>query len=142
MMIQRVSWNRLHDVVLTRHPCIQSLYDKQRENILTQYHTYSDFIKINYMNFGVKSKQGKIYSAKQPNSKDIVFTRNIYPYHLWRNIHHYVIWSLNPMSKRVIDTYMKDSVIKYYDIKEYKIIINDKSRCSVPDLWHCHVFWK
>ncbi len=140
--MQRVSWKRLLNVVHTRSPHVQMLYNKQRDIILTQYHSYSDFIKINYMDFGITIKHGKIHSVKLANSQDIAFTQNIYPYHVHKNIHHYLIWSLKPLSQKAIDAYMHNSVMKHFNIKEYKIIINDKSKCSVPDLWHCHVFWK
>jgi hypothetical protein len=135
--MQRVYWNNLHNVALSRHPSYQHLYNQQKELTLRIYHAYSDYIKIKYMNFDTKTKSHKICSVKKHDSLDIVFIENMYPYHLAKNIHHYIIWSLKPLSKIQVDTYLAT-----FNITKYKTLINDTSRCSVPDLWHCHVFWK
>lgn len=140
--MQRVSWSRLQNTELVRHPVYQQVYDQQRNVILKDYHSYSDFIKINQLNFGSRIKNGKLYSFKVQGSLDIAFTDNIYPYHLAKNIHHYIIWSLSPLSHKAIDAYIKTNIASRYNIKEYIIMVNKKSKCSVPDLWHCHVFWK
>lgn len=140
--MQRVIWKHLQTTALERHPFYQQLYEQQRKAILNDYVKYSDFIKIKYMNFGARNKQGKIHSVKTQDSLDIAFTQNIYPYYLAKNIHHYIIWSVKPLSYKAIDAYMSDSIIPKIKIKEYKLLINHKSKCSIPDLWHCHVFWK
>lgn len=140
--MQRVSWNKLQNSKLARHPVHQQLYDQQRKIILKDYHNYSDFIKIKHLNYGSRIKQGKTYSVKTKDSLDIVFTPNIYPYHLARNIHHCIIWSLSPLSHKDIYTYMTNTIVPRYNIKAYILMVNRKSKCSIPDLWHCHVFWK
>jgi hypothetical protein len=140
--MQRVSWSKLRNTKLVRHPVYQQLYDEQKNVICNLYHNYSDFIKIKYMNFGSRIKQGKIYSVKIKGSLDIAFTPNIYPYHLAKSIHHDIIWSLSPLSHKAIDAYMKKNIMPRYNIREYTFMLNRKSKCSVPDLWHCHVFWK
>jgi hypothetical protein len=141
-MMQRVSWKQLQNTVFARHPIVQNMYEQQRNIIQDKYHSYSDMIKIKYMNFGARNKQGKIYSVKTTDSLDIAFTQNIYPYHLAKNIHHYIIWSVRPLSNKAIDAYMNNNIVEIYNIKDYVLMVNNTSRCSVPDLWHCHVFWK
>jgi hypothetical protein len=115
---------------------IQNKYILDKIKVLKNYNSYEDFIKIKYLN----SKPillNKKYLASTPNLSSVLVL-NKYPYNFEKNIKHYVLFSIEPLtkneSKRILSKLIKN--------KEFIVFINDTKSQSIKNLWHCHVFIK
>jgi hypothetical protein len=64
---------------------------------------------------------------------------NKYPYDISKNMKHYVLFSIKPLS-----LYEQKKILKKNFIENYEFIsfINKRSNRSVKNLWHCHIFIK
>jgi len=114
----------------------QDKYDVDRIKILKKYNTYEDFIKIKYFKFKAFLINDKISSLDNENGMKMALVLNKYPYLLNKNIKHYTLFSLKPLSYyELIDIFssVPDNLL---------IHINEKKVQSIKNLWHCHIFVK
>lgn len=115
----------------------QDKYTVDRLKILKKYNTYEDFIKIKYLKFKSFLINDKISSLFSEDGKKMALVLNKYPYILNKNIKHYTLFSLKPLSyKELID------IFSSVPTENLLIHINDKKTRSIKNLWHCHIFVK
>lgn len=78
------------------------------------------------------------------DNKKIVFVKNPFPYDFVDGINHYILWSSNPLTSEEINNYLNayfnkpKSKFKY----EFTWFVNHVQNMSIPDIWHCQVFWR
>ena len=62
---------------------------------------------------------------------------NEYPYHLEKDISHYLLWRVVPMAFEEVDKYIEnDKILSKCDILWY---INPIWIKSIKGVWHCHI---
>lgn len=127
-----------NNIILSRLADIQQKYIVNKNNILKKYVTYEDFIKIKYLKFKAYQINMKIVAIKHKDSLGLNFVLNKYPYNIQKNIKHYILFSIKPLS------ITEQNIIINNLIPQYKFlnIVNNISDRSIKNLWHCHVFVK
>lgn len=115
----------LRPQVLRRSSEMKRVYDVHRLEASRMYSCHGDYIKATYMTNGATT----------------TFTQNKFPYNVAENIHHHTLWSLKPLTERQIKKELK-AYLPNVDPKHTVFFVNERRYQSVPELWHCQVFWK
>ena len=141
-----VSWKELVSKITPTHGIIgniyrsQRLYEQNKLKVRACYASYGDFIKITVLNHGsFLNADGLMEAFKTSTSFDYVMVENMYPYNLRKGIHHDMIWAIQPIKPDLIDNIIR---AKRPDAKNIVWFVNEEQYMSVPELWHCHIFWK
>lgn len=144
-----IAWKELEDRITKQHTlqgylyrsqAMQRLYNQHRLHSQKHYATYVDFLKISLFGFGSSlNEQGMITSYKTRTSKTYVFMDNRFPYNLRKGIRHCLIFALDALEYQKVDEIIAKHLPSTAKVLWY---INDKNVMSIPELWHCHVFWK
>lgn len=144
-----VSWRDLVSKITSTHGIIgniyrsesmQRLYEQNKTKVRACYASYGDFIKITVLNQGsFINTDGLMEAFKTPTSLQYVLVENAYPYNIRKGIHHDMIWSITPIKPNMVDEIIR---AKRPDATHILWFVNEEQYMSVPELWHCHVFWK
>jgi len=144
-----VAWKELEERITKQHTlqgnlfrsqAMQRLYNQHRLHSQKHYATYVDFLKISLFGFGSSlNEQGMISAYKTRMSKTYVFIENRFPYNVRKGIRHSMIFAVDILPHEMVDEIIADNLPKTAKVVWY---INDPSVMSIPDIWHCHVFWK
>ena len=127
------------DLVFERSNEVKLAHEKQRDIIKNEYVNPGDYIKIKYMKWRpFKNSENKIFAVHDSSSVDIVILKNTFPYNLRKGIVHYNLFSNTPLDDNQIVTYINNIIGK----KEILWFVNYPMYQSIPDLWHCHFFYK
>lgn len=131
---------KLNVCTLQRSRAVQNAYDRERIKTLTIYESYEDKLKIELMAYqGRKNKYGKFVAFPSKNSVDALLIRNVFPYNFEKTVQHYVLFSRHPLTEREQRALIERMLGTGY---QYETLINDISKMSIPNIWHCHVFIK
>lgn len=146
---KKISWKHLMQVInpdhnlmdhLFRSPEVQRNYYLHRQKTRKFYASVEDYIKISLLNFGyMDGPDGRIISFQTPKSMSWTWVENSYPYSLRKGIHHYNLWSLQPMTHEEVDRTLEMCIPTS---KNFLWFVNEPRNMSIPGIWHCHVFWK
>lgn len=132
-----IKWDDLDNTNnrLYRKPAIEAKYLKFIEKIKnSHYKTISNYVKNEVLNrcpFRFKSNNDKNH---------IYITINDYPYHIEKNVSHWIIWDMNGFNKKKYMRILK----KIFDSRffEIKLRINKIKDRSILDICHTHLFIK
>ena len=134
--------------VFNRTPEVYSKYVLGIIRSRNTYNRYSDNIKINILKWKAvlrpEDLYGRIHAVQCENSLPIVLTPNAYPYNLTDDIQHYILWSVDPLStERMNEEAQKRLALipGIGTIKKFVAYVNLPTEQSIPDIWHCHVFF-
>ena len=146
---KKVPWKHLQIVIQQNHtiqghlfrtPSVQRRYFYNRQKMQRFYGSFEDFIKISLLRFGsYMDTNNKLCAYATHTSKQWVWCENTYPYSLRKGIHHYNIWSVEPLQPHTVNDIIH-TVLP--DTSKFLWFINNTEHMSVPGVWHCHVFWK
>lgn len=144
---KKISWKDLLLMPRIAAPLHRSLkfdalYQRYIIDIERTYSSYTDYIKIRYLQYEkYRNNNGKISSRHGHRHRHgivhVAFTRNMFPYNLRKGISHSIIWSSHSLSMEQVK-----EILSKHNIITFIIHINDPNTMSIPDVWHCHVFWK
>ncbi len=114
----------------------QKLYDKFKKNVLNNYESIEDYIKISYLKFDTSfSDTNKKEAIKTSQSLNYKLIKNPYPYTFSDKITHYVLFSIEELTKKeqthIINTTFKPKNFIYF--------INPDDKKSIKNLWHLHI---
>lgn len=147
---KRVSWDMLTKVISSDHKLLCNLYrssEIQRLYYMNRvakqhfYASFDDFIKITVLRFGSYiDEAGKLKAHQTGTSLPLVCCENVYPYNVRKGIHHWNLWSATTLH----DEKNINQIIAFFIPTAKKItwFVNEPHNMSVPDVWHCHIFWK
>lgn len=128
------------NLVFERSNEIKLAHEKQRSNSRNEYLNPGDYIKIKYMKWrSFKNTDNKLFAVRDTNSVDKIILKNTFPYDLRKGINHYNIFSVIALNESEIIEYIKHYIGKN---KEILWFVNYPINQSIPDLWHCHFFFK
>ena len=143
----KYSWKNLKEhihngrsnIVFERNNDIKIAHEKQREIIKSEYVKPGDFIKITFMKWRpFKNSENKIFAVRNSSSLDYIILENTFPYNLRKGIKHYNLFSVTPLNENKIH----EVISSHIKNKEYLWFVNYPIYQSIPDLWHCHFFYK
>lgn len=114
--------------------------------VLYYWMSFKDFILDTHFKYPVDIDDGQIYVIKKVEKSEWNFTQSLFPYDLPAGTHHYVLWNsfydytyeveddkINEIINETLNSMLGHDM---YDFAWYK---NPKP--SIPELWHCQVFW-
>jgi hypothetical protein len=130
----------IHTVVRT--PDDQERYDIHKQYILKNWVTQADMIL--HTVFGIQydiDNSGKMYvnRDKVPHDVELKLTLNDFPYSIYSDMKHYVLWRLNgditddDILKSMTDISKKDNIIDYI---YWKNLLHKR---SIPEIEHIHI---
>ena len=132
--------NGISDIVFQRSNDIKLAHHKQRAQSHNMYVNPGDHIRIEYMNWRpFHNAEGKIIAVSDKNSLQIVITSNKFPYDLRKGIQHKNIFSVAPLTADEINVTIREHIGKN---KDFIWFVNTPDNQSIPDIWHCHFFYK
>ena len=127
------------DLVFERSNEVKLAHEKQRTMINNDYVNPGDYIKIKYMKWRpFKNSENKIFAVREASSLDNIILENTFPYNLRKGIKHYNLFSVMPLN----ESKMAEIIGHYIKNKDYLWFVNYPMYQSIPDLWHCHFFYK
>lgn len=103
------------------------------------------FILDTHFKYPVDIDDGQIYIPKKIEKSEWNFSKSLFPYNLPKNVNHYVLWNsyydyftnLDDVTiNKIIKDYLENMLGSEFDFVWYK---NPKP--SIPELWHCQVFF-
>ena len=128
------------DIVFERSNEVKLAHQKQRDNSKNDYNNPGDYIKIKYMKWrSFKNANNKLFAVSDSNSENKIILKNAFPYNLRKGIQHYNLFSVIPLNENEIINYINQYIGKK---KEIIWFVNYPIYQSIPDLWHCHFFYK
>jgi len=120
-----ISWNNLKNInyKLYRKPEIENKYKLFQKRILKTHNSIYEYILNNVI-----------------CNKKIHIMLNKFPYHIEKNVTHWIIWNKGNYNKNIY----KKIIFKIFNPKYYDIIfrINKLEDRSIPEIGHCHIFIK
>ncbi len=131
---------------LSRSDEVESKYTTHRENILTEWVSMEDYLKVKYFGAAIcYNDLGQSVNKKCAilKSNPVVWYSlqlNEFPYNIKENIQHYVLWSLKSLSH---DEICRLLLLLIGDDNEnmcwFEQSIDQK---SIKGIWHIHIFYK
>lgn len=116
----------------------QIKFIKTKKEILKVYNTFEDYVKVKYFNFSPINIDNKIKSMKNKDSKTYYIGKNDFPYNVSKNINHWILFSIKPLSIKNQQKIIEQSIPKN---SEYVFYMNPIEHQNMPDLWHIQIFW-
>jgi len=114
--------------------------------ILHNWMSFRDFILDSHFKYPVGIEDGHIYIFNDVKKSEWNFQQSVFPYQVPDKVNHYVLWNSLFDYKVIIDEYLINDIIK--DKLTYMIGSDDfdfawycNPKPSIPELWHCQVFW-
>lgn len=123
---------------LGRSPQEQGIYEKFKINVLKEFNTMEDYIKITYLDYNSNLNKSKLEAIKTKQSLEYNLIRNPYPYNIsGLNIQHYVLFSESEIPEQEQLKIIK----KYIDLENKNFIhfTNAYDKRSIKNLWHLHI---
>lgn len=100
----------------------------------------TDHLKIKVLNYTAQTHPTtqKLHAIQPSNPSDRVLRTNEFPYSTAPEgeITHYVLWSLNEMTEKDVET----TLIEQLPEHEFIHFVNPPHRKTVPEIHHWHVF--
>jgi hypothetical protein len=114
--------------------------------VLHNWMSFKDFILDTHFHFPVDIEDGHLYVLDTANKLEWHFTKSLFPYDLPESVSHYILWNCFSDCFAVFEDSKINNIIKETlesivggDNFDFAWYINPKP--SIPELWHCQVFW-
>jgi hypothetical protein len=127
---------------LHRRRDVEAIYNVYRNNILKEWISMEDLIKVRFLGASVKiNSEGLKFASLDIQQNQIKYSLQIndYPYNLENGTKHFVLWSTNLLNEETIDKILLEELHDYIDCFWFE---QDPNQKSVPGVWHIHVLVK
>jgi hypothetical protein len=128
-------------------PSDKILEDKQcyMRYIDNMWMSSKDFILATHFKYDTDIEDGHIYvpTAKQGEWN---FSESMFPYNIKANSHHYVLWNSSAdyytqFDEAEINKIITENLKKITEGDKFNFVWYINPKPSIPELWHCQVFW-
>lgn len=129
-------------------PTAAILEDKRQfsERVLHNWSGFRDFILDTHFKYPVCIKDGRRYICDEVKKSEWTFQKSLFPYNLPDNVNHYILWNsmydyFNDFNDSVINEIIKDTLKRVLGTDNFDFAWYKNPKPSIPELWHCQVFW-
>jgi hypothetical protein len=114
--------------------------------ILHTWMSFRDFILDTHFKYPVDIEDGHIYVRDEVTKSEWNFSQSVFPYDVPANVNHYILWNSlytydANMDDDLINELIKETIENMIGSDEFDFAWYKNPKPSIPELWHCQVFW-
>ena len=114
--------------------------------VSTNWMSFRDFILGTHFKYPVDIKDGHLFIRDDITKSEWNFQKSLFPYNLLPDVNHYVLWNslydyCNEFDESVINAIIKDTLENMLGDADFDFAWYKNPKPSIPELWHCQVFW-
>ena len=115
--------------------------------ILLHYSSIRDYILIEIFNLNSNfDDMGKLkLEIKTDILNNYKFIKNMFPYDLPQNTHHYIMWyscNNSELNDNIINNNINTELINILGNDKFEFVWYENPKMNIPDIYHVQVFWK
>jgi hypothetical protein len=129
-------------------PSLKVLQEKFQfsDYVLANWMTFKDFILDTHFQYPIDIEDGHKYVVNTGTKSEWNFTKSLFPYDLPANVNHYILWNsvynyYKEFSDSVINNIISETLTSLLGTDEFDFAWYVNPKPSIPELWHCQVFW-
>ena len=129
-------------------PSPKVLEDKRHFSnyVLGNWMSFRDFILDTHFKYPVDIEDGHLYIRDEVKKSEWNFQKSLFPYDLPPEVNHYILWNslydyFNEFEESVINSIIKDTLESMLGTDKFDFAWYKNPKPSIPELWHCQVFW-
>lgn len=123
---------------LKRSDKINNLYNIYKKKILKEWVSIEDIAKIKFLGASILiNTEGLKYAYFNDIPIRYSLATNEYPYDVAKNVKHLVLWSLQSIESKEIDSILQRELRGHKELCWFEQTVDQK---SVKGVWHVHVF--
>ena len=129
-------------------PSPKVLEDKRifSEYVLRKWVSFRDFILDTHFKYPINIKDGYRCIHSEVKKSEWNFQKSLFPYDLLPEVNHYILWNclydyFNDFNESMINTIIKDTIESMLATDSFDFAWYKNPKPSIPELWHCQVFW-
>jgi len=129
-------------------PNSKVLEDKRifSDYVLSKWASFKDFILDTHFKYPINIKDGYRCIHSEVKKSEWNFQKSLFPYDLLPEVNHYILWNclydyFNDFNESIINTIIKDTIESMLATDSFDFAWYKNPKPSIPDLWHCQVFW-
>jgi hypothetical protein len=113
--------------------------------VLHNWMSFKDFILDTHFNYQKYVEDGHIYTMT-PYQSEWKFIKSLFPYDIPTGVNHYVLWNsyfscLCAFEDDTVNTIINTTLESINGIDNFDFVWYINPKLSIPELWHCQVFW-
>lgn len=127
----------------------KDVLDSKREfskNVLAKWATYRDFILDTHFRYPINTYNNLLIVDDTDKKEEWNFRASLFPYNLPADVNHYVLWNskydyFTEFDEVKINRIIKECLSNMLNSDDFDFAWYLNPKPSIPDLWHCQVFW-
>jgi hypothetical protein len=127
----------------------QNVLDDKREfssYVLHNWMSFKDFILATHFKYPYDVEDGQMYVLDINKKKEWHFAKSLFPYDIPNNVHHYILWNsfydyFHELEEHTINAIITETLESMCDSDDFDFVWYINPKPSIPELWHCQVFW-
>ena len=114
--------------------------------VLANWMSFRDFILDTHFKYRIDIEDGHKYVVEEVKKSEWNFGKSLFPYDLSNEVNHYVLWNslydyFNDFSDTVINNIIAETLVAMLGTDQFDFVWYVNPKPSIPELWHCQVFW-
>jgi hypothetical protein len=114
--------------------------------VLHNWMSFKDFILDTHFKFTMDIDDGHLYALKNTTKSEWHFVKSLFPYNLPDDVSHYVLWNsfydcFHSFDDDKINSIIKETLESVVGTDRFDFAWYVNPKPSIPELWHCQVFW-
>lgn len=115
------------------------------EYVLANWMSFRDFILHTYFKYPVDVDDGHMYVLDRP-TVEWNFSESLFSYDLPSGVNHFILWNaLYDYTKDIddltVNLLIEENLKKIAGSDAFDFVWYKNPKPSIPELWHCQVFW-
>jgi hypothetical protein len=127
----------------------KDILDSKREfsrNVLEKWASFRDFILDTHFRYRVNKYNNLLIADDRDKKEEWNFRAALFPYNLPVGVNHYVLWNskynyFTGFDEVKINGIIKECLSNMLDSDSFDFAWYLNPKPSIPELWHCQVFW-
>lgn len=116
------------------------------EYVLRKWVSFRDFILDTHFKYSINIKDGYRYIHSEVKESEWNFQKSLFPYDLLPEVNHYILWNslydyFKDFNESIINSIIKDTIESMLGTDKFDFAWYKNPKPSIPELWHCQVFW-
>ena len=114
--------------------------------VLGKWKSFRDFILDTHFKYPINIKDGHRCIHSEVKKSEWNFQKSLFPYDLLPEVNHYILWNslydyFNDFNESMINTIINDTLESMLATDKFDFAWYKNPKPSIPELWHCQVFW-
>lgn len=114
--------------------------------VLRKWISFRDFILDTHFKYPINIKDGYRCIHSEVKKSEWNFQKSLFPYDLLPEVNHYILWNclydyFKDFNESIINTIIKDTIESMISTDKFDFGWYKNPKPSIPELWHCQVFW-